>query len=65
MNKLLKYLSYIIMFCGALIILYVRIDGIDLTEGQIILEYFPLLILGIGCLFGGYAIFNNTIEKLS
>lgn len=58
-EKILKRLSYLLVVSGIALIIALRIMGINLTEGQLLVSYAPYWILAIGCLLGGYAIFNR------
>jgi len=59
-TKTLKIISYLLAVIGISLIIALRIIGIDLTEGQLLVNYAPYWFLAIGCLVGSYAIFNNA-----
>lgn len=59
-NRILKWIGLLVIALGIAIIVFLRIVGIDLTEGQLFIQYLPWWITAIGCLIGGCAIINNT-----
>lgn len=60
MNIFLKLISLFFVGIGVVIIIVLRVKGLHLTEGELLVEYWPQWILSFGLLFGGYAIFVNT-----
>lgn len=59
-NRLLKWIGWMVIVLGILIIVFRRVAGIDLTEGQLFIQDLPWWITAVGCLIGGYAIINNA-----
>jgi hypothetical protein len=59
-NKILKWIGYLVIALGIGIIIFRRIAGIDLTEGQLFIQDLPWWITAVGCVVGGYAIVNNA-----
>jgi len=52
MNNITKYLSYALVAMGVILIVSLRVYGIHLTEGELLIEFFPcwiVAILLIGC----------------
>ena len=60
MNKALQITAFFMAAAVAVIIIYTRIIGVDLTEGQMLEKFYPQYVLCIGLLFGSIAIINNT-----
>ena len=59
MRILFKIISWLFITSGIVIIIMLRIIGIDLTEGQIFIQYTPYWILAAGLLIGSVAISSN------
>jgi len=59
-KRILKWIGWLVIFIGILIIVFRRIAGIDLTEGQLFIQDLPWWIAAAGCLIGGCAIINNA-----
>jgi len=59
-ENIVKIIGRILFLLGFSIIIFCKIDGINLTEGQAFLNYLPLWILAVGCLLGGSAIISNS-----
>jgi len=55
----MKYLAKLLIAAAFALIAFARVDGIDMTEGQILLNYFPYLLLAVGCLVGAMVILSN------
>jgi len=58
--KMLERLGWTVFSLGVLIIVFRRIVGIDLTEGQLFIQDLPWWIVAAGCLIGGVAIISNA-----
>ena len=59
-SKILKWIGYMVVALGIGIIIFRRVAGIDLTEGQLFIQDLHYWITAVGCLVGGYAIVNNA-----
>ena len=60
MDKLIIILGYISIISGIAIIITLRIVGIDLTEGQLLIRYAHYWVLSVGLVTGGINICCNT-----
>ena len=65
MSRILKYLGFTFMVSGLIIIISLRMYGLDMTEGQILINYFPYWIFSLGLFIGGWAIINNVSSGTS
>jgi len=52
----MKYLGYFLFILSILTAIYIRIDGYDLTEMELLINYPWLCLLTIFSLFTGYGI---------
>ena len=59
-NKVLKSIGWVIICIGVMAIIFLRVWGIDLTEGQLLVRMLPWWLMAIGCLIGGAAIISNS-----
>ncbi|HHJ80714.1 MAG TPA: hypothetical protein ENJ65_03680 [Candidatus Tenderia electrophaga] len=59
-SKILKWVGLLLIAGGILIVIFRRIAGIDLTEGQLFSQDLPYWIIAVSCLIGGYVIINNA-----
>jgi hypothetical protein len=56
----LKIAAWLFICGGIATVVTLRVMGVDLTEGQLLIQYAPLLLMAIGMVVGGYGILNNT-----
>lgn len=49
----MKIATWFCILIGAALIIYARIKGIDMTEGQILINYWLELLIGVAFLFIG------------
>ena len=59
MNRLVEMLGYISIISGIAIIITLRIVGIDLTEGQLLIKYAHYWVLSVALVIGGINICCN------
>jgi uncharacterized membrane protein YdcZ (DUF606 family) len=59
-NRILKAIGWLLIAFGVLVVIFRRVAGIDLTEGQLFVQDLPWWILVAGCVIGGAAIINNA-----
>lgn len=57
MRLFLRGVSLVLVGAGLALIIYLRIVGLHLTEGELLVEYLPYGILSAGLLLVGSAIF--------
>jgi len=59
MDRLIIILGYIFIISGIVIIITLRIIGIDLTEGQLLIKYAHYWVLSVALVIGGINICCN------
>ena len=52
-------IAAILIITGGAIVLYCRIDGIDLTEGQLLAQYWPGFLLAVICFTMSFILQNS------
>lgn len=55
----MRFIAYLLLMIGVVIIVAVRIAGVDLTEAWLFLNYLPYWIVAVACILGGCAILSN------
>jgi len=59
-GKALRFAGYFFVLSGIALIVYLRILGIDMTEGRLLITFAPYWVLSIGLLVSGFSIVRNT-----
>jgi uncharacterized membrane protein YbhN (UPF0104 family) len=57
MKKIIRWLGYILLIAAVLVMITIQIKGIDLTEGQKLMEYKEFWLIVLILIFsGGYLV---------
>ena len=59
MKIFLEFFAFLMIVIASIVVVYTIIIGVDLTQGQMLIKFYPQYILVVGLLFGSFAIINN------
>jgi len=59
MKIFLEVSAFLMVVIASIVVIYTLIMGVDLTQGQMLIKFYPQYILVVGLLFWSFAIMNN------
>ena len=59
-NRILNAIGWLLIALGVVVVVFRLVAGIDLTEGQLLVQDLPWWILVAGCVAGGAAVIHNA-----
>ena len=60
MKVFFECVAFLMIVVASIVIVYTLIVGVNLTQGQLLIGFYPHYIFSIALIVGSYAIMNNT-----